>query len=104
MNNSGIKNNDKYLSGFEIGTDISFIKNKIVNANENAKIELKDSTNNEKTTGKLVTGDKVIVTIGEEVKEYEVVIYGDANGDGKITAVDYAKIKNFIMGYGSISQ
>jgi len=103
MNNSGIKNNDKYLSGFEIGTDISFIKNKIANANDNAKIELRDSINNEKNSGKLSTGDKVIVTIGEQTKEYEVVIYGDANGDGEINAIDYVRIRKYIMNTVNLS-
>jgi len=103
MNNSGIKNNDKYLSGFEIGTDISFIKNKINNANGKAKIELKDSVNNEKTTGKLATGDKVTVTANEESKQYEVVIYGDANGDGDINAVDYVRIRKYIMNTANLS-
>lgn len=30
-------------------------------------------------------------------KEYIVIIYGDVNGDGKISSADYIKIKNHIM-------
>jgi len=97
LNNSGIKNGDKYLSGFELGTDISIIKEKILNANEYAKVELKNSSGEEKTTGALATGDKVIITVKEETKEYEVVIYGDANGDSEINAIDYVRIRKYIM-------
>ena len=25
-------------------------------------------------------------------------MYGDVNGDGKVTAVDYAKVKNYVLG------
>ena len=98
LNNSGIKNGDKYLSGFNLETDISYIKEKVLNTNPNTIIELKDSSGNIKESGSLVTGDKVTFTIGEETKEYDVVIYGDVNGDGKITAVDYAKVKNNVLG------
>lgn len=97
LNNAGIKNGEKYLSGFEIGTDISFIKNKIVNENSNSIVLLKDSAGNEKNSGVLATGDKVIITIDEETKEYEVVIYGDVSGDGNIDALDFIRIKKYML-------
>ena len=103
MNNSGIKNNDKYLYGFNINTDIKTIKEKILIANKKAIVTLKDSSNKEKNSGIIKTGDKVIVTVGSETKTYEIVIYGGVNGDGKILAVDYVKIKNKIMNTGSLS-
>ena len=103
MNNSGIKNNNKYLYGFNINTDIKTIKEKILIANKKAIVTLKDSSNKEKNSGIIKTGDKVIVTVGSETKTYEIVIYGDVNGDGKISAVDYVKIKNKIMNTGSLS-
>lgn len=103
MNNSGIKNNDKYLSGLTPGMDISGIKTKIVNAKKDAIVELKNSSGTTKNSGTLVTGDKVFVKVGNESKEYQVVIYGDANGDGKITAVDYVRVKNSIMGSSTLS-
>ena len=31
------------------------------------------------------------------IQEYLCLLYGDVNGDGKITAVDYTLIKNHIM-------
>lgn len=98
LNNAGIKNGNKYLSGFNLGTDISYIKEKVLNSNSTAIIELKNSSGTIKNTGVLATGDKVKITVGNESKEYDVVIYGDVNGDGKITAVDYAKVKNNVLG------
>ena len=35
--------------------------------------------------------------VNSEEKEYIVIIYGDVNGDGKISSADYIKIKNHIM-------
>ena len=34
---------------------------------------------------------------------YTVVVKGDVNGDGKIYATDYVKVKNHIMGKSSLS-
>lgn len=97
LNNSGIKNNDKYLSGFELGTDISYISKKIAGVNPDAKVELS------KGSGKIATGDKVKITVNNETKIYEIVIYGDVNCDGVITASDYARVKNVFLGKSSLS-
>ena len=104
LNNAGIKNGNLYLSGFNVGTDISYIKEKVLNSNSAAKVELKDNSGNEKIAGKLSTGDKVKVTVGDKSKDYEVVIYGDANGDGDINAIDYVRIRKYIMNTASIDQ
>ena len=34
---------------------------------------------------------------------YRIVIKGDVNGDGKIYATDYVKVKNHIMGKSSLT-
>ena len=44
----------------------------------------------------LVVDDKIITT-------YNLIILGDVNGDSKISALDYVKIKNHIMGDKKIS-
>ena len=103
LNNAGIKNGDKYLSGFDVGADISTIKTKIKNSNNDAIVKLTASNGTNKESGTISTGDKVTVTVNGVTKEYEVVIYGDASGDGKISAVDYVKIKNNIMGTSVLS-
>ena len=103
LNNAGIKNGNKYISGLAVKSDIKTIKEKILIANSNAKVELKDRNNKEKSSGKVSTGDKVIVTVGNDTKTYEIVIYGDVNGDGNITASDYARVKNTFLGKSSLS-
>ena len=104
MNNSGIKNNDTYLSGFTVGMDISGIKTKILNSKSDAEVVLKNSSGTVKDSGTLVTGDKVSVTVDNDSKEYQVVIYGDSNGDGEINSIDYVKIRKYIMKTSDIIQ
>ena len=50
-----------------------------------------------KESGLIASGDKIKIKTNSEEKEYIVIIYGDVNGDGKISSADYIKIKNHIM-------
>lgn len=97
LNNAGIKNGNQYISGLTLESDIKVIKEKISIANKDAEVTLADKNDNPKDSGKVSTGDKVTVKVGEETKTYEIVIYGDVNGDGAITASDYARVKNTFL-------
>lgn len=103
LNDAGIKNG-KYISGITLGTDISVIKTKIKNAKDNAEVTLLNSNGAIKNSGIIATGDKVKVKLPKEEKIIEIIIYGDANGDGKISASDYVKIKNHIMDVSYLSE
>ena len=104
LNNAGIKNGDKYLSGITLGSDINVLKNKILNANNIAVVLLKNSSGEEKNDGIISTGDKVEITVDSDIKTYDVVIYGDANGDGAIDAIDYVKIRKYIMNTTNLTE
>ena len=54
----------------------------------------------EKATGELKTGSKIMVN----GKEYTVIIKGDTNGDGQVKATDYMRIKNLIMGSAKLTE
>ncbi|MBR3523138.1 MAG: hypothetical protein IKN87_00420 [Bacilli bacterium] len=97
LNSTDIKNNDTYLSGIEIGTDSATIRQKIINVKADAVVTVYNKNGEVKSSGKMATGDKVNIIIGTENKTFDVVIYGDVNGDGEIFASDYVKIKNHIM-------
>lgn len=102
VNASGIKSDGTYLSGINIGTNTDEIKNKIKSFDGGVSVSIKDANSNEKN-GSVATGDKVIITSGNETKEYYIVIYGDVNGDGNIKASDYVLIKKSIMGNKTLS-
>ncbi len=47
----------------------------------------------------ILTGDQLFIESAEEFsKQYQIAIIGDVNGDGKISAIDYARIANHILG------
>ncbi len=58
-----------------------------------------DGKGNEKTSGNIATGDTVyIYDLNNEVKmNFTVVIYGDADGDGDVTAFDLLKLRKHIL-------
>ena len=102
VNATGIKSDGTYLSGINIGTNSEDIKNTLKSVASNISVSIRDFNGNEKN-GTVATGDKVIITSGNETKEYYIVIYGDVNGDGNIKASDYVFIKNYIMGNKNLS-
>lgn len=96
LNNAGIKNGDKYISGLTVESEVSVIENKIKNANKDAIVKFTNS-------GIVSTGNKLTITVGSEIKTYEMVVYGDANGDGAIDARDYVRIRKYIMSTANLS-
>lgn len=84
---AGLEQKDGYL--LKIKNDLTkdeLIKKLTIH---NAKIEIEGEN--------LATGRKITITSGKLVETLNIIISGDTNGDGIISAVDYVKIKNHIM-------
>ena len=92
-----INNDGTYIYGYELETNISTIVNKIASIEDNSIVTSFDKNNKEKNSGIIASGDKIKIKTSTEEKTYTLVIYGDANGDGKISSADYIAIKNHIM-------
>ena len=102
LNSVGIKNGSSYITGLGLNVNSNTIVNKIKGAYSSSSITIKNS-NGSNNSGLLKTGDIINVKVGNESKNYTAVIYGDVSGDGRINAVDYVKIKNYIMGRVSLN-
>ncbi len=84
-------------------TKVKDLKDKI---QTNYSIVIKNNADTTLTDDGLVgTGSKIQILTSENelVCEYNIIIYGDVSGDGKITSKDYMMIKNHIMGTSTIS-
>ena len=92
------------LTGIDPSTKSVFVKNNMVtDQGETTKIlnmnnvEISDND----TVG---TGMKVQIVLGSNVvNTYDVVIYGDVNGDGNINLNDLADIRDSILGVSSLT-
>ena len=92
----GYKEQNAIISNFERETNsIDFVKN--IKVSENLKVKVNtDTFVGSGTTVQIFRGDKCIQT-------YICKLYGDVNGDGKISVMDYVKIKNHILKYKVLS-
>lgn len=90
---SGINYNDNY---------VSTIKQKIITNYDVEIVNQKNEILNDKD--KLGTGSKIIIKDNEEIiGVYEIILYGDVNGDGKINSIDLLVLQRHILEIEKIS-
>lgn len=92
-----------YITGIEPGTGAAdFVKNIAVSASGTVKLLTSSGSEN---SGKIATGNKVAVydASGNLKKTYDIVIYGDINGDGAVNALDMIKLNRHILGKGTLT-
>ena len=102
LTNLSIKNNSSNIYGFKLGTTATTLSQNILKQNSNSIVKITDK-NNKTKTNVLATGDKVTITSNKETKTYQVVIYGDVDGDGSINAKDLLIIRKYLLKEKSIS-
>ena len=76
------------LTNISTGTTLLDIKSKITNLTITSSLNDNDI---------LKTGDQITFSDDVSTITYSIAIKGDVDGDGKISANDYVKIKNYIM-------
>ena len=103
LENNEIETNEQLIiSDLEI-TGIDYEKNKVQNIIENFKTSLEIEIVNNKNeiledTDIVGTGNKVRFKENEKIlKQYEIVIFGDVDGDGKITSKDLLVLQRHIL-------
>jgi len=85
----GASKKEDCLVDLKIGTTISDLKKKI----SNATITITNAKDNDI----IKTGQEIVIKYNSKTYNYIIAVNGDVNGDGKIDAADYVKIKNYIM-------
>ena len=96
-----VDENNNLLSKVNPETKVSAIKDKVVYNNEKYDLVIKNASGKNIEKDELIgTGTTVNLCLKDSndiIETYTIIIYGDVNGDGKIYATDYVKIKNHIM-------
>lgn len=93
ISESGYRTEDGFLFGIGPNTSRDDVISRITSHGGNV------SFNN----GTIGTGVTMTITSGNLQESYPIIIYGDTDGDGAISAVDYVRVKNHIMGNGTLS-
>ena len=89
---------DTYISGITFGLGTDTLTNQLLEFNPFAVVQVKNNQDVVKTTGALGTGDKITITSNKETKTFELVLYGDVNGDGVITNLDLLRVQRHLWG------
>lgn len=63
---------------------------------------LESSSSVKNSSGTKISNSSNVGT-GYTIDEYTIVVLGDVNGDGKVKATDYMRIKNYIMGESKLT-
>lgn len=102
LNNTGVKYNDKFMFGIGENTSISTVIDNVKKVNSYASVNVKDKNGNAKS-GVFKTGDTITISNTTETRNFNIVIYGDINGDGKINKDDCLAVLRQINGYTNLS-
>ena len=98
---AGYTHNDGYISGIKVGTSAQAMISTFKTSNPNVSVKITTTIdNNTKEISdetRLKTGDILTVATESETKSLRIIIFGDVNGDGNVSAVDYVQVKNCIM-------
>ena len=102
-NTVGLRVTDNNLSNFTIGKDVSEYITAIKNNFASSEVKVYDASDKEITKGTVATGQKIKIKNNNQEIIYNVVVYGDTNGDGKVSAQDFAKVKSHLLGATQLS-
>ncbi|MBQ4558826.1 MAG: glucosaminidase domain-containing protein [Tyzzerella sp.] len=98
-----VSHSNSYLTGFSVGGDIGREIAKVKALDERIQVVAKKADGTQITSGTLATGMQLSVTTNGSTVNYTIVIRGDVNGDGKLSAVDYVKVRNYLDGASSLT-
>lgn len=89
---------DGYLSGFSLDTPVRSLVSQIKAVNKDAAVTVTDSKGSAVADTALVgTGQTLTIQDASSTVTYTCLVYGDADGDGRITAVDLYVVKEDIL-------
>lgn len=98
-----IRNEEGYLSGFQLGTTYEDLKNRV--AIFDKKIKIKITRNDVELQPLDVIGTGCIITFTDTygTSQYTIIIQGDLNGDGDIDTRDYLIYRKTLLGVYTMS-
>lgn len=103
VNKSGYSIYGNFLVNINIGETAVNVISKLKATNGSVEVEVIHGSNSIYANEAVATNDIVKIKNNGTEYTFRIIIYGDANGDAKISAVDYVHIKNYIMGSSGLS-
>lgn len=103
VTSAGYKLNNTIISGIPLNQDINEIQARLHSIHANMNIyEFKDKYGRA-SKGIVGTGDTISISNGVSNASYTAVLYGDNNGDGKITILDLLRVQKYLLGNSNLT-
>ena len=103
VTSSGYKYQSGFITGIEVGTDISTIKGALESVAGYNNIIVFDSSGNIINSGIVKTGMKIQINNAYGSETLQIAIKGDTSGDGTINALDLLQVQKYILGTYNLS-
>lgn len=91
-----VNNTDNCLTGFAEGSNVSAAITKVRELDGNIQICVKRADGSAVADGSVATGMVITITTGGSTVDYSVVLRGDVNGDGRMSALDYVMVRKYL--------
>lgn len=98
-----VTNSENFLTGFSVGSDVANLVAKVNALDSGIQVVIKKSDGTQITSGTIATGMQMTITTSGSTVTYTFVIRGDVNGDGKMSAIDYVMLRNYLDGKSSLA-
>jgi len=99
----GVANSNNHLTGFSVGSDVATAIAKVRALDSNIQVAVKKADGTQITSGTIATGMQMTITTNGSAVNYTIVIRGDISGDGRLSAIDYVMVRNYLDGVRSLS-
>lgn len=98
LNKVGYKVDDNFVYNIAYQSDVSNIISSVSNSFPFATIKIQEADGTEITEGLAKTGQIVIIENAGTTKTFNISIFGDADGSGKIDIIDLLAIQKHLLG------
>ena len=103
VTSSGYKYQSGYMTGVEVGTDVSTVKGSLESVAGLNNIIVFDSSGNIINSGIVKTGMKIQINNAYGSETLQIAIKGDTSGDGVINVLDLLQVQKNILGVYNFS-
>ena len=93
---------NQYLYGLAAGSTITHLTEQFINPTGLLRVYTWDNKLVTEGSAKVATGMRLQLYDGSVIDEREIVVRGDINGDGQITALDLLQVKQHLLGRGKL--
>ena len=100
---AGLKVNDDTIYNISYNTSVDTINSYLNSISAKLKVDAYLDRYGNKASGNIGTGDTLVISNGVTSKAYKVAIYGDNNGDGKVTIVDLLRCQKHILNSSNLT-